>query len=275
MMNLGVELSQHLALDDPNLFDRIIHLKQIVARIPEGLQKNSGRHFPPTVNAHIENVASIKFEIQPRSAIGNNPRGVQHLAAGVRPALIVRKGRTGRPMQLADHHPLRAVDNEGSPLRHERQLADVDFLFSNVEDLFLGALIFLVEHDQAHPELQRNGKGHPLLETFPLIILRGAKGVARKLQYGRIVVIRNRENTRQGCLEPMIFATLWLNLPLKEFFIRALLDLDKIRNVDATMNTRVVFPLDELLESRFGHSPVLHYNMVRLGRPHTADTYGY
>src|SRR6266480_1242435 len=26
------------------------------------------------------------------------------------------------------------------------------------------------------------------------------------------------------------------------------------------MNARVVFPLDKLLQSRFGHSPVLHYN---------------
>jgi hypothetical protein len=57
----------------------------------------------------------------------------------------------------------------------------------------------------------------------------------------------------------MIFATFRLDLPLKEFFIGALLDLNKIRNIDATMNARVVFPLDELLQSRFGHSPVLHY----------------
>jgi hypothetical protein len=45
----------------------------------------------------------------------------------------------------------------------------------------------------------------------------------------------------------MIFATLRLDLPLKKFFIGALLNLNKIRNFDATMNTRVVFPLDELL----------------------------
>ena len=58
----------------------------------------------------------------------------------------------------------------------------------------------------------------------------------------------------------MIFATFRLDLSLKEFFIGALLDLNKIRNFDAAMNARVVFPLDELLQSRFGHSPVLHYN---------------
>jgi hypothetical protein len=58
----------------------------------------------------------------------------------------------------------------------------------------------------------------------------------------------------------MIFAPFRLDLPLKEFFIGAFLDFNKIRNFDATMDARVVFPLDELLQSRFGHSPVLHYN---------------
>jgi hypothetical protein len=45
----------------------------------------------------------------------------------------------------------------------------------------------------------------------------------------------------------MIFATFRLDLPLKEFFIGALLDLNKIRNFNAAMNARVVFPFDELL----------------------------
>ena len=178
-------------------------------------------------------------------------------------------------MQLADHHTFRTIDNEGSPLRHEWQLADVDFLLSDVEHLFLGTLIFLVEHNQAYPELQRNGKGHSLFKAFPLIVLWGAERVARKLQYGRIVVVRNRKDARQGCLEPMIFATFRLDLPLKKFFIGALLDLNKIGNFDAAMNARVVFSLDKLLQSRFGHSPVLHYTMGRLGRPHMADTHRF
>ena len=95
MMDLGIELSQHLALDDPNLLDRVIHLEQIVARKPECLQENGRRHFPPTVDTHIENVACIELEVEPRSAIGNDPGGIQHLAAGMRPALIVREGGAG------------------------------------------------------------------------------------------------------------------------------------------------------------------------------------
>src|SRR5512141_1977928 len=178
-------------------------------------------------------------------------------------------------MQLADHDTFGTVDNEGPPLRHEGQLADVDFLFSDVEHFFLGAFIFLVEHNQTDPELQRNGKGHSLLKTFPLIILRSAECVTRKFQYGCIVVIRNRKHARESCLEPMIFETLRLDLPLKEFFIGALLDLDKIWNFDAAMNARVIFSLDKLLQSRFGHSPVLHYTMGRIGCPPMAGTHRY
>ena len=163
-------------------------------------------------------------------------------------------------MQLAHHDTLRAVDDKGSALSHERQFADVDFLLADIEHLFLGALVFLVEHDQAHSKFQRNGIGHSLLKALPLIVLRSAERITRKLQYGRIVVIRNRKNTRQGRLEPMILAAFWLDLPLKEFLIGALLDLNQIRNFNAAMNARVVFPLDELLQSRFGHSTVLHYN---------------
>src|SRR6185369_6931437 len=247
LMDLGIKLPQHLALDDPNLLDRIIHLEQIVARKTERLQENGRRHFSPAIDAHIENIARIELEVEPRSAIGNDPGGIQDLAAGMGPALIVRERCAGRAMQLAHHHTLRAVDDERPAFRHERQLTDIDFLFSDVEHFFLGAFVFLVEDDQAHPEFQRNGKGHPLLKAFSLVVLGSAERVARKLQYGGIVVIRNRKNACQSGLKPMILATLRFDLPLKKFFIGALLNLDKIRNLYAAMNARVVFPFDELL----------------------------
>ncbi len=161
-------------------------------------------------------------------------------------------------MQLTDYDTFRAVDDEGPSLRHKGQLADIHFLLSDVEHFLLGTLIFLVEHNQPHPKFQRNGKGHPLFKAFPLIVLGRAERVTRKLQNSCIVVIRNRKHTRKRCLKPMIFATFRFNLPLKEFFIGALLDLDKIGNLDAAMNAGVIFPIDELLQSRFGHSPVLH-----------------
>src|SRR5574342_1395511 len=129
-------------------------------------------------------------------------------------------------MQLAHHHTLRTVHDKGSSFRHERQLADIHFLLSDIEHFFLGTLVFLIEDDQAHPEFQWNGKGHSLLKAFPLVVFGSPERVARKLQYSGIVVIRNRKHARQGSLEPMILATLRLDLPLKKFFIGALLNLD-------------------------------------------------
>ena len=78
-------------------------------------------------------------------------------------------------MQLADHHTLGSIDDEGPSLRHERKFAHIDFLLANVQDLLLGTLVFLVEDNETNAKFQRNGERHPLLEAFPLIIFRGTQ----------------------------------------------------------------------------------------------------
>mgnify|MGYP001792439743 CR=1 FL=1 len=52
----------------------------------------------------------------------------------------------------------------------------------------------------------------------------------------------------------MIFATFRLDLPLKKLFIRVILDFNKLRNFNTAMNTRNVFPLYKIYQSRFDHS---------------------
>src|SRR5262245_14960333 len=150
-------------------------------------------------------------------------------------------------MQLAHYHTLRAIDDKGSSLCHKRQLADVDFLLSDIEHFFLGTLVFLVEDDQAYPEFQWNGKGHSLLKALPLVVFGSPERIARKLQYRGIVVIWNRKDARQCRLKSMILTTLRFDFPLKKFFVGALLNFNKIRNLNAAMNAREVFPFHELL----------------------------
>src|SRR5262245_18196557 len=150
-------------------------------------------------------------------------------------------------MQLAHYHTLRTVDDKGSSFSHERQLTNVDFLLSDIEHFFLGTLVFLVEDDQAYPEFQGNGKGHSLLRAFPLVVFGSPERIARKLQYRGIVVIRNRKDARQCRLKSMILTTLRFDFPLKKFFVVALLNFNRIRDLDAAMNTSEVFPFHELL----------------------------
>src|SRR5678816_1335030 len=114
-MNLRIELSQHLAFDDSDFLDRVVHFEQVYKRQPECLQKNRRRHFPPAVDPHIENVSRVELEVEPRSAIGDDSGGIQHLTAGVSTALIVREGGAGGSMQLADHYTFRTVHDKGSP----------------------------------------------------------------------------------------------------------------------------------------------------------------
>ena len=168
-------------------------------------------------------------------------------------------------MQLAHHDALGSVDDERPAFRHQRQFADIDFLLAHVEHLLLRALVFLVEDDEPHAQLERHGKGHALLKAFPLVVLRRAERVARELEDRRIVVVGDRKHAGQSRLQPVIFSSFRLDFQLKEFFVGALLDLNEIRNIDAGPNTGKIFPLDELLQSRFGHSPVLHYIWLGLG----------
>jgi hypothetical protein len=52
----------------------------------------------------------------------------------------------------------------------------------------------------------------------------------------------------------MIFSTLRFGFKLQELFVRTLLNFDQIWNIDVRTDARIIFSLDELLQSRFGHS---------------------
>ncbi len=95
LMDLRVELTEQLALHHTDFFHRVVHLEQVVARVAERLQENGRGHFPAAVDADIQDVAGIELEIEPRTAIRNNAGAVQHLAAGVCAALVVRERGAG------------------------------------------------------------------------------------------------------------------------------------------------------------------------------------
>ncbi len=87
------------------------------------------------------------------------------------PALIMRKRRTRRPVQLTDDDSLGPVDDKRPALGHERQFPDIDFLLADIEHFLARTLIFLIQHHQTDTQLQRNREGHTLLKTFSLVVL--------------------------------------------------------------------------------------------------------
>ena len=75
-------------------------------------------------------------------------------------------------MQLRYNHSLRAINNEGAVLGHQRDIPEIDLLFFDVVDCFNTGLNIFVPNDKADSHLQRNCIGHAPLLAFVNIVLR-------------------------------------------------------------------------------------------------------
>ncbi|GBC80444.1 hypothetical protein HRbin09_01682 [bacterium HR09] len=124
----------------------------------KGPQKHGTRKAPLAVNAHVEDLLLIELKLDPRAAVGHHLG--QKGGGG-----FIGKGNPGGAVQLGNHHPFRAVDDERAGGGHQRQLAKVQVLLLDVADLALRP--FFKEH-QAHPYLERHRVGET---PFPAIIL--------------------------------------------------------------------------------------------------------
>ena len=135
--------------------------EDLFRRQADGLQQDRHRHFPTTVDAEIQHVLRIEFEVEPRTTVRDDTSREEQLARAVRLALVVFKEHAWRTMQLRHDHTFRAVDHERTGRRHERHFAHVDFLFLHFLDDRL-ARRFLVEQHQAHLGAQEpsNTSGH-------------------------------------------------------------------------------------------------------------------
>ena len=98
-------------------------------------------------------------------------------------------------MDLGDDHALRPVDDEGSPIRHQGDVAEVDFLLAYLPRLL---------EDEVDAGLQGNGVGEALLLAFQLGVLHGAlvQGVALILQEHVAVGAFNGEGSLEDFLKP-------------------------------------------------------------------------
>src|SRR5438270_3029975 len=94
----------------------------------QSAQKDGAQEFALAVNADIEHVLLVIFEFHPGAAVGND------LAQEVGAVVGGLKEHAGRAVQLAHDHALGAVDDEGAVLRHQRNVAEKDFLFLDVAD---------------------------------------------------------------------------------------------------------------------------------------------
>ena len=121
-------------------------------------------------------------------------------------------------MQLAHDHAFGAINNERSRLGHERQLANIDFLF-------LGDP--LANETKFH--FQRRGIGHSALLTFRDRILGFAESVSLVFKPAGPVETFDGKTIRERRFQPLALAPAIRAAALQKFLIRLDLDLYQVR----------------------------------------------
>jgi len=235
-----LEPGQHVSMDasreslllDPDVFNGVVHPEKILVRIAERLEKDRRRDLPASVDPHVDDVLYVEFEIQPRTAVRDDPGGVQDLAARMRPSLVVREERAGRPVQLAHHDALRSVDDKGPGLGHERKVADIDLLLLDILDPFRGGLLILFEKHEARLDLERRGVGGSPLQAFPESVLRVTERVPEVVDHCGLVEVVNGIHALECRLQPDVLALVRRELPLEKQIVGPLLDLDQVGNLE-------------------------------------------
>src|SRR5271169_5202718 len=108
------------------VFNWIIHSEQVFVGVSEGFEKNSSWNLPPAVDPNIDNIFYVKFKVEPRSAIRNNPGGIKNLATCAGPALVVREECAWGAVKLAYDDTLGPVHDKRAGFGHEGKITDVD-----------------------------------------------------------------------------------------------------------------------------------------------------
>ena len=123
-------------------------------------KENRSQEFAFAIDAHVEQVLGVVFELNPRAPIRDD------LSQKVGVVVLLLKKHSGRAVELADYHALSSVDDERSVVGHQRNLAEEDFFFLDVANRLLTGVLVGVPDRQANLDLQRDSEGHRLLLTF-------------------------------------------------------------------------------------------------------------
>ena len=98
-------------------------------------------------------------------------------------------------MELGYNHSLRAIYHERPMVSHQRHLAQIDLLFSNILDLLLAAGGLLVIDDQSNQYTQRRGKRESAQLAFLYVENRLAEPIGHVLQLRAARVTNDRKHT--------------------------------------------------------------------------------
>ena len=171
----------------------------------------------------------IELEVQPGTAIGNHPGRVQQLARGMGLALVMIEEHPGGAVQLGDDDAFGAVDDKSAGVRHQGQLAHVDFLLLDVLDLLGVGRGFLVVDHQAQQDFQRRMVGEAPKLAFLDLERRWLKAVADILELDISRVTDDGKDRLEHAVQAGLIAFLVRAIVLQEAPVGGELDLQQVR----------------------------------------------
>ena len=157
-------------------------------------------------------------------------------------AFVVVEENTWRTVQLTNHHPFSAVDNEGTVVGHQRYGTEINLLLFNIPNV-LGAtvLVHIVDHEP-HRDLDWCLVRHPPLQTLFHIILDSADAVADKLERGSPTKVANGKDPFKDALQTFVYAFIGIHFLLQKPFIGLPLHLYKVWDLDYVFDLAKTLP---------------------------------
>jgi len=180
----------------------------------------------------------VELEVEPRAAVGDHAGAVEQLAGRVGLALVVVEEHARRSMQLADDDALRAIDDEGAGIRHQRDLAEVDFLLLHVADRLDAGLFVDIPHHEPDHDLDRCSERHAAGATLVDVVLGLLEVVRDKLERRGLRKILDREDALEHALQADVLALVDGNVDLEELVVAPLLNVDEIGDLDDVLQLR-------------------------------------
>src|SRR5205823_12226326 len=105
--------------------------------------------FALAINANVEHILLVVFELNPRTTIRND------LAQEIRAIVGCLEEDARRAVQLADDDALGSIDDERAVLRHQWHVTEEYFLLFDIANRTITSLRVFVENRQTHRDLQR------------------------------------------------------------------------------------------------------------------------
>ena len=192
------------------------------------MQQRGHRQLALAVDADVDDVLGVELEVEPRAAIGDDPRGEEIFARGVGLAAVMVEEHARRAVHLADDHALGAVDDERAVLRHQRHVAHVDVLLLDIQNGAGFRIGIDLEHDQAQRHAHRRRIGHAALAALVGVVFGIFELVMDEIELGGAGEIADREDAAQRLFEARHIAV--LRPRAEELLIALALHLDEVRH---------------------------------------------